>query len=208
MLDIEGFEADLKKFLDEVNRKTFGPLSELCMIFDKNQKSFIEAASEYNHYRQHVEWEKFSKAVPILSQHDVDTDRHDFPIIMDKYINFRAKDQKSAEKFFSSYPPFQNAEYSRTVYGKTRTVPSRPGCNISDMRAVFLRRLQNWSLKTPKKYANFPEEIRKILTILDTLQLIKFILSFCSWDVCEQAINESPILNYIGFLRPWSYFTI
>ena len=123
-----------------------------------------------------------------------------------KYTNFRS-DPKSEEAHFSKYPQFENAEYSRTYFGKTKVYPARPGCDIAELRQIFLQRLQQWSLKIPKKYLKFPEQIREILASLDVLQLVKFILSFCSYEVCEQAVNESPILHFIGHLRDGFLFS-
>jgi len=48
--DISEFETHLEAFIREVDRKTDGPLSDLCKIFEESKKSFIEAASEYNTY--------------------------------------------------------------------------------------------------------------------------------------------------------------
>lgn len=124
-----------------------------------------------------------------MDRDNVALDSEEFPKLSPKY------------KHYESYPFFDVVKKTSSVYGKTKEFPERPGNDIGVLRQIFLDRLQSWSLKMPKKYLVFPDEIRQLLKLFDVLQIIKFIMSYVSFEVCTEAYDESPILKLIGHFR-------
>ena len=167
---------------------TSGIKNELSSISDKNFEDFNKAVDQFNEYRKNHEWEKLSGLIKLLSCDDVELDSDGFPKISNRWNPPKG-----------SNPPPLFEQDKRVNQGRkfTERVSARPGCATSYFKQQYIRRLQTFSQKMPKKYSQLPEPLGEIIFSMKVSELLTFGLSFPDRNFCKKAIEESEILKFL-----------